>query len=66
MDYHHVVEARYVRDFVVWLRFRDGTAREVDLRRSRYSNPTLGSARNSPTSDSSTTTANPPAGSRLP
>lgn len=31
MDYH-VMEARYVRDFVVWVRFRDGTAGEVDLR----------------------------------
>ena len=30
MDYD-VMEARYVRDFVVWLRFRDGTAGEVDL-----------------------------------
>lgn len=30
MDYH-VMEARYVRDYVVWLRFRDGTAGEVDL-----------------------------------
>lgn len=30
MDYS-VVEARYVRDYVVWLRFRDGTAGEVDL-----------------------------------
>lgn len=30
MDYH-VMEAKYVRDFVVWLRFRDGTAGEVDL-----------------------------------
>jgi len=30
MDYN-VVEARYVRDYVVWLRFRDGTAGEVDL-----------------------------------
>jgi hypothetical protein len=30
MEYD-VVEARYVRDFVVWLRFRDGTAGEVDL-----------------------------------
>lgn len=27
----HVVEARYVRDYVVWLRFNDGTAGEVDL-----------------------------------
>jgi hypothetical protein len=32
MDYH-VLEARHVRDHVVWLRFRDGTAGEVDLRR---------------------------------
>ena len=30
MDYL-VMEARYVRDYVVWLRFRDGTAGEVDL-----------------------------------
>jgi hypothetical protein len=30
MDYD-VVEARYVRDHIVWLRFRDGTAGEVDL-----------------------------------
>ena len=30
MDYH-VLEAKYVRDFVVWLRFRDGTAGDVDL-----------------------------------
>ena len=27
----HVQEARYVRDFVVWLRFNDGTEGEVDL-----------------------------------
>lgn len=26
-----VLEARLVRDFVVWLRFRDGTTGEVDL-----------------------------------
>ena len=26
-----VVEARYVRDFTVWLRFEDGTNGEVDL-----------------------------------
>jgi Protein of unknown function (DUF2442) len=31
MDYN-VIEARYVRDYVVWLRFRDGTEGEVDLR----------------------------------
>jgi len=28
----HVVEARYVRDYVIWLRFNDGLAGEVDLR----------------------------------
>jgi hypothetical protein len=28
---YDVLEARYVRDYVVWLRFRDGTAGEVDL-----------------------------------
>ena len=27
----HVVEARYVRGYVVWLRFSDGAAGEVDL-----------------------------------
>lgn len=26
-----LLEARYVRDFVVWLRFSDGTQGEVDL-----------------------------------
>ena len=31
MDYD-VLEAKYVRDYVIWLRFRDGTAGEVDLR----------------------------------
>lgn len=30
MDFH-VIEGRYVRDYVIWLRFRDGTAGEVDL-----------------------------------
>ena len=30
MDYH-VVEARHVTGYVVWLKFRDGTAGEVDL-----------------------------------
>lgn len=30
MDYD-VVEARYVRDYVLWLRFRDGTSGEIDL-----------------------------------
>lgn len=27
----HVLEARYVRNFVVWVRFSDGTKGEVDL-----------------------------------
>ncbi len=27
----HVLEARYVRDYSMWLRFSDGTAGEVDL-----------------------------------
>jgi hypothetical protein len=27
----HVVEARYVRGYVVWLKFSDGAAGEVDL-----------------------------------
>lgn len=27
----HVIEARYVRDYTVWLRFNDGTCGEVDL-----------------------------------
>jgi uncharacterized protein DUF2442 len=30
MDFQ-LVEARYVSDHIVWLRFRDGTAGEVDL-----------------------------------
>ena len=30
MDYH-VIEARHVSGYVVWLRFRDGTEGEVDL-----------------------------------
>ncbi len=27
----HVVEARYVQDYAVWLRFNDGTCGEIDL-----------------------------------
>jgi hypothetical protein len=27
-----VVDARYVRDYVIWLRFNDGLSGEVDLR----------------------------------
>lgn len=30
MDYH-VLEARHVRDYIVWLRFSDGKAGEIDL-----------------------------------
>jgi hypothetical protein len=30
MDYH-IVEARHVSEYIVWLRFRDGTAGEIDL-----------------------------------
>jgi hypothetical protein len=30
MDYH-VVEARHVSGYTVWLRFRDGTSGEIDL-----------------------------------
>lgn len=30
MDYH-VVEARYVTGYALWLRFRDGTEGEIDL-----------------------------------
>ncbi len=29
--HYHILEARHVRDFVVWLRFRDGTSGEIDL-----------------------------------
>lgn len=28
----HVREARYLRDYVIWIRFNDGAAGEVDLR----------------------------------
>lgn len=31
MDYH-VIEARYISGHVIWLRFRDGTAGEIDLK----------------------------------
>ena len=27
----HILEARYARDYVVWVRFSDGTIGEVDL-----------------------------------
>lgn len=35
MDYH-VMEARYVGGYVIWLRFRDGTVGEVDLSRELW------------------------------
>ena len=31
-----VIEARHVRDYVVWLRFSDGSEGEVDLRRELH------------------------------
>jgi hypothetical protein len=27
----HIVEARYVRDFVIWVKFNDGVEGEVDF-----------------------------------
>ena len=30
--HYNVVEAHYLREFVIWLRFRDGTTGEIDLR----------------------------------
>lgn len=35
MDYD-VLEARYVGGYIVWLRFRDGTAGEIDLERELH------------------------------
>ena len=32
----HIVEARYVSDYTIWLRFNDGTAGEVDLSQELY------------------------------
>ena len=29
--YYSVVQARYVRDYTVWVRFKDGSEGEVDL-----------------------------------
>ena len=31
-----VIQARYIRDYVVWLRFSDGTEGKVDLRDELY------------------------------
>ena len=28
---YHIVEARHLREYTVWLRFRDGTSGEIDL-----------------------------------
>ena len=33
---NRLVEARYVRDFVIWCRFADGSAGEVDLAAELY------------------------------
>ena len=32
----HVKEARYLRDYVIWLRFNDGAEGEVDLKDELY------------------------------
>ena len=29
--YYNVIEAKYVRDFTIWVKFEDGTQGEVDL-----------------------------------
>lgn len=34
MDFVDVVEAKHVKDYVVWVRFEDGTEGEVDLETS--------------------------------
>ena len=41
----HVLEGRYVRDYVVWLRFSDGAAGEVDLS-TELDGPIFGVLRN--------------------
>jgi hypothetical protein len=33
---YELIEAKYVRNFVVWLRFDDGVAAEIDLRPELY------------------------------
>ena len=40
----HVLEARFIRDYVVWLRFSDGTCGEVDLA-PELQGPVFGSLR---------------------
>ena len=32
----HVIEAKYLHDYVIWLRFNDGTIGEVDLKDELY------------------------------
>jgi len=32
----HIKEARYLHDYVIWLRFNDGAAGEVDLKDELY------------------------------
>ncbi|MBU1626671.1 DUF2442 domain-containing protein [bacterium] len=32
----HVIEAEYLHDYVIWLRFNDGTSGEVDLENELY------------------------------
>jgi hypothetical protein len=29
---YHVIEAKYVSDYIVWIRFKDGTKGEIDFR----------------------------------
>ena len=29
--YYNVIEAKHIRDYVVWVKFEDGTAGEIDL-----------------------------------
>ena len=31
MKNYHILEARYIKDHVIWLRFADGTEGEIDL-----------------------------------
>jgi hypothetical protein len=34
---YHVVEARYIGGYVIWLRFRDDTSGEINLEKELYS-----------------------------
>ena len=42
----HVIEARYVQNYIVWLRFNDGTEGEVDLS-AELEGPVFGALRDS-------------------